>query len=319
MLAAIQAAGFGGNELCVLVASPRGQTGQTGVPLIEQTMTGHNPGATPLYAAACGGSLRCAKLLCEAGAKIDARTQNDASPLLVSCQVRARHSARSTGRTAPARSTSATAQRPRGTSEAPHVVPQHISAPPPLAPQNGHMGVAMLLSSYGAPRDVICTTYSGVDACSAATPASSDAEALAEEGGHTELLRWLVESRRYSPLHHVQALTAERALELLRAGHSPLARHHSSCKSAADIAAEHPRSPAAATILRAAAPWTPATHGLWGAGARARAAELCKLGYMLARHVDDLPGCRGKGSIQGALVDAWIGHVVPQAVTWELQ
>ena len=30
MLAAIQAAGFGGNELCVLVASPRGQTGQTG-------------------------------------------------------------------------------------------------------------------------------------------------------------------------------------------------------------------------------------------------------------------------------------------------
>ena len=90
MLAAIQAAGFGGNELCVLVASPRGQTGQTGVPLIEQTMTGHNPGATPLYAAACGGSLRCAKLLCEAGAKIDARTQNDASPLLVSCQVRAR-------------------------------------------------------------------------------------------------------------------------------------------------------------------------------------------------------------------------------------
>ena len=78
------------------------------------------------------------------------------------------------------------------------------------------MGVAMLLSSYGAPRDVICTTYSGADACSltAAAPASSDAEALAEEGGHTELLRWLVESRRYSPLHHVQA-----ALHLLYATH----------------------------------------------------------------------------------------------------
>ena len=280
MLAAIQAAGFGGNELHTLVpcAMPMpGQMGQTnfvmgqmGVPLIEQTMTGHNPGATPLYAAACGGSTRCASLLCMAGAKIDARTQNDASPLLVSCQ-------------------------------------------------NGHMGVAMLLSSYGAPRDVICTTYSGVDACSAAAPASSDAEALAEEGGHTELLRWLVESRRYSPLHHVQALTAERALELLRAGHSPVARHHSSCKSAADIAAEHPWSPAAATILRAAAPWTPGAHALWGAGARARAAELCKLGYLLARHVDELPGCRSKGSIQGAFVDAWLGHVMPQAVTWELQ
>jgi ankyrin repeat protein len=90
MLGAIQAAG--GHELRVLVpcAAPSGQAGHVGVPLIEQAMTGHNPGATPLYAAACGGSLRCAKLLCEAGAKIDARTQNDASPLLVSCQVRAR-------------------------------------------------------------------------------------------------------------------------------------------------------------------------------------------------------------------------------------
>ena len=73
------------------------------------------------------------------------------------------------------------------------------------------MGVAMLLSSYGAPRDVICSDWPGVDACSDDAPASSDAEALAEEGGHTRLLRWLIESRRYSPLHHVQALTPERA------------------------------------------------------------------------------------------------------------
>ena len=167
MLDAIQAAGFGGNELRVLVACPT-PTGQrrTEVALIEQSMTGHNPGATPLYAAACGGSLRCAKLLCEAGAKIDARTENDASPMLVSCQ-------------------------------------------------NGHMGVAMLLSSYGAPRDVICSDWPGVDACSDDAPASSDAEALAEEGGHTRLLRWLIESRRYSPLHHVQALTPERATQTL--------------------------------------------------------------------------------------------------------
>ena len=180
------------------------------------------------------------------------------------------------------------------------------------------MGVAMLLSSYGAPRDVICSDWPGVDACSDDAPASSDAEALAEEGGHTRLLRWLIESRRYSPLHHVQALTPERALELQRAGVSPVARQHSARKSAADLAAEHPSSPASAVILRAAAPWTPGTHALWGPGARARAVELCKLGYMLARHVDDMPGCRTKASIQGALVDAWIGHVMPHAITWEL-
>ena len=118
MLAAIQAAGFGGNELHVLVACATPKTGQMGqmrVPLIEQTMTGHNPGATPLYAAACGGSTRCASLLCKAGAKIDARTQNDASPLLVSCQVRARQ------RTAPQRT--APAQQP----SSPEVPPRHSS------------------------------------------------------------------------------------------------------------------------------------------------------------------------------------------------
>lgn len=299
MLDAIQAAGFDGNEE---------------VALIEQSMTGHNPGATPLYAAACGGSLRCAKLLCEAGAKIDARTENDASPMLVGCQVSARPRSAPHERTQHPRA--APARQPSGP-EAPHAAPQHARAPPPPAPQNGHMGVAMLLSSYGAPRDVICSDYPGVDACSADAPAS-DAEELAEEGGHTRLLRWLIESRRYSPLHHVQALSPERARGLLRAGVSPLARQHSARKSAADLAAEHPSSAASATILRAAAPWTPGTHALWGPGARARAVELCKLGYMLARHVDDMPGCRTKASIQGALVDAWIGHVMPHAITWEL-
>ena len=213
MLDAIQAAGFGGNELRVLVAcpTPKGQR-RTEVALIEQSMTGHNPGATPLYAAACGGSLRCAKLLCEAGAKIDARTENDASPMLVSCLVSAHPRSAPHERTQHPRA--APARQPSGP-EAAHAAPQHASAPPPPAPQNGHMGVAMLLSSYGAPRDVICSDWPGVDACSDDAPASSDAEALAEEGGHTRLLRWLIESRRYSPLHHVQALTPERATQTL--------------------------------------------------------------------------------------------------------
>ena len=174
MIAAIRA--IGGNDLHTVVACTT-TPGLSGVPLIEQPMAGHNPGATPLYAAACNGSLGCAALLCKAGATIDARTQNDASPLLVSCQ-------------------------------------------------NGHLGVAMLLSSYGAPRVVICTKFPGT------APASSDAEALAEEGGHTALLRWLVESRRYTPLHHVQALTVERASGLLRAGYSPLARHQGLSRAA---------------------------------------------------------------------------------------
>ena len=48
--------------------------GWEGVRLIEQLGV-DNPGATPLYAAACAGSVRCASLLCEAGANVDARGQ----------------------------------------------------------------------------------------------------------------------------------------------------------------------------------------------------------------------------------------------------
>ena len=53
---------------------------------VDQAMAGNNPGATPLYAAAMSGSLGCASLLCEAGAKINARTFNGASPMLVAAQ-----------------------------------------------------------------------------------------------------------------------------------------------------------------------------------------------------------------------------------------
>ena len=37
-----------------------------------------NPGATPLYAAAFAGSYRCVALMCEAGARVNARTANGA-------------------------------------------------------------------------------------------------------------------------------------------------------------------------------------------------------------------------------------------------
>ena len=60
-----------------------------------------------------------------------------------------------------------------------------------VACQEGHLEVAMLLSSYGASRDV--NVLSG-------------AELLAERGGHADLLRWLRESRQYAPLFHVLAL-----------------------------------------------------------------------------------------------------------------
>ena len=244
----------------------------------EQPMTVHNPGATPLYAAACAGSVRCACLLCEeAGAKVDARTSNDASPMLVCCQ-------------------------------------------------DGHLEVAQLLSSYGASRDPIfafcvpCGSEVRADgpilralmglSHRAAIPTSyspsSQAEKLAEKNGHTELLKWLRQSVEYPPLLHIEALTPQRTTALLRGGASPVERHGG--VTAAELAAKLPPSEAGRLILRAAAPWSPADHELWGAKARARASALLKLGYLIAdgRELD-----RG-------FVDVWIAGVLPLAVTHAL-
>ena len=57
----------------------------------EQAMTSINSGATALYAACIGRrceccSFRCASLLCEAGAVIDARTAQGATPMMAACQ-----------------------------------------------------------------------------------------------------------------------------------------------------------------------------------------------------------------------------------------
>ena len=142
-----------------------------------------------------------------------------------------------------------------------------------------------------------------------------------DPGGHLELLRWLVESRRYPPLHHTAALTARRATALLRAGVSPVAVPCGLHKSAADVAREHlreqPTSAASALLLRAAEPWSPGAHAIWGAGARARAVELCLVGYLLAHQLAESGSCAVHA--QGALIDAWIGNVMPQAITWDLQ
>ena len=91
-------------------------------------------------------------------------------------------------------------------------------------------------------------------------------------------------------LHHVRVLTPQRAIGLLRAGCSPhahavragpvaawtevrdwpegAASPDAMFQSPAELAREHehdPRVPAAKIILRAAEPWSPDTHQLWGA------------------------------------------------------
>ena len=68
----------------------------------------------------------------------------------------------------------------------------------------GHLGCVQLLSSYGASR-----TFSAL---------GHTAERIATFEGHHDIAAWLVTSRFWTPLHHLEVLTPERTLALLRAG-----------------------------------------------------------------------------------------------------
>ncbi|EOD36805.1 hypothetical protein EMIHUDRAFT_98209 [Emiliania huxleyi CCMP1516] len=190
--------------------------------------------------------------------------------------------------------------------------------------------------------------------------------------GSGRLLSWLEESRDWTPLHHIEALSKERALALLRDGAklhagspSPLERaraigdtlslyervevhgltraalnglvgvvesqseiaratgvdwstadekreaRHVSIKPA-NLKGEQARLPPrglVASLLLEAAVWSPRSHHTFPAEARARAAELMRIGYLFAHGSD-----RGRTT---ELVDVWRGHVVPFAVERE--
>ncbi|EOD05501.1 hypothetical protein EMIHUDRAFT_351152 [Emiliania huxleyi CCMP1516] len=120
--------------------------------------------------------------------------------------------------------------------------------------EDGHLEVAKLLSSYGASR--------------AATPFGTPEE-VANSRGHADLAAWLVASRGWTPLAHLETLTAARATSLLRSGASLHEGEPTPLRRAAGGEGE-----AAALVRRAAAPWSPASHSLFPAAARARAALL---------------------------------------------
>uniref|UniRef100_A0A0D3JBC8 Uncharacterized protein n=1 Tax=Emiliania huxleyi (strain CCMP1516) TaxID=280463 RepID=A0A0D3JBC8_EMIH1 len=128
------------------------------------------------------------------------------------------------------------------------------STPLSMACAEGHLEVAKLLSSYGASR--------------AATPFGTPEE-VANRAGHADLAAWLVASRGWTPLAHLETLTAARATSLLRSGASLREGEPTPLQRAAGGAGE-----AAALVRRAAAPWSPASHSLFPAAARARAALL---------------------------------------------
>ncbi|EOD30835.1 hypothetical protein EMIHUDRAFT_365236, partial [Emiliania huxleyi CCMP1516] len=161
--------------------------------------------------------------------------------------------------------------------------------------QDGHLEVAKLLSSYGASR--------------AATPFGTPEEVATEEG-HADLAVWLVASRGWTPLAHLETLTAARATSLLRSGASLHEGEPTPLRRAAGGEGE-----AAALVRRAAAPWSPASHSLFPAAARARAALLVLSIYEIHEryHLDSAGATNGIAALD-------FGHcVLGFAITRETQ
>lgn len=166
------------------------------------------------------------------------------------------------------------------------------------ASKAGNMQLVMLLSSYGASRG----EPAGYHGC---FPYGSEAESAARTAGYGEVADWLALSYGFTPLQHLQVLTPERAIALLRALEiSPRCGRPSPLQ----LAHQHPDCAAAPYVLSASAAWSPATNVLWPAPQRKRVAELCRIGQLLARH---------KSAHEGSFFDAFLWHVLPHAVTHE--
>jgi hypothetical protein len=202
-----------------------------------------------------------------------------------------------------------------------------------FASQQGHVECVRALLEAGA--DVLPLNNNGTCALDFARSSLETLQLLcayapSRQAVHAQLARspqplvepvsaqWLDATRRWSsPLHHFELLSLERVRALLAAG----ADLHAG-DGAAD--APTPRSMAAARlragdgpvdgrvalIVRAAAPWSPETHALFPAAAKARAVELLRVGWLLARRFQSDFACE----VEGAFFDAWLGHVMPHAI-----
>ena len=129
---------------------------------------------------------------------------------------------------------------------------------------------------------------------------------MANNRGHADLAAWLVASRGWTPLAHLETLTAARATSLLRSGASLHEGEPTPLQRAAGGEGE-----AAALIRRAAAPWSPASHSLFPAAAREYAVTVMRIGYQIALSPPDGAEARPDWS---ALSDVWREHVLPHAV-----
>jgi ankyrin repeat protein len=206
-------------------------------------------GHTPLHLACFQGHTDCARLLLSARASVDLANVDGDTPLYVASD----------------RGHVDCVELLLGAGALVDLAPHHVT-PLAIACEHGHIQCAKLLSSYGANRVFVGGTT---------------AEERTAFHGFNALAEWLALSREWSPLHHLELLSPERTRALLRGG-ADLHLTPSVCNTATPLERARqlaPKSASASLVVRAAGPWSPTTHELFGGAERTRAVRLVHLLY----------------------------------------
>jgi len=235
-------------------------------------------GFTALIFAAANNHERCTRALLEAGATVDQVEEKGFTALMLACQNNHELCARAL------LEAGADVNKAKG---------NHGLTALVMSAASGHLECVRQLSSYNASRIPKLVQ-------------------LTLQRGHALVAAWLEHSAGWSPLHHLEQLSAERARALLRAGACMNAlcgeardRRPTPLERAQTLGADVPVGAAAKLVLRAAKPWSPHNHDLFPASARAHAVALLHIGILLSRSF---------GTASQSLMDAWHYVVMPMAV-----
>jgi len=279
----------------------------------DKNATASSGGFTPLHIASSMGHVEVARVLADVGADLEQIAAHGLTALTAAAQ----H-----GHTPVVEVLISAGANIDHTSE-------HGVTPLHLACSEGHIETIEVLVAAGA--DLDCATDTGYTALEFSAfhnqlatakllslygAALGDSIELAEQQGHEELAEWLRCSIDFStPLHHLEAISEEKARGLLRGGADILAASREGGPTplglarAADARGEAPMGSPAWLVLLAAEPWSPDTHSLLPDEARQRARDLLFVGHGIAkrrRRPSRLDDC--------ALVDVWTHFVLPHAV-----
>jgi ankyrin repeat protein len=273
-------------------------------------------GMTPIDQACSHGRLECVRLLLRSGAAADGIDRAGRTPLMNACA--AGHVSCAEALISAGCDVDMAAAAPKSFGDG---TPDWRGFKAlTFAAGMGHLACVQVLRMHGAAMHGHGPLATAVD--------------VAEHRGHPQVAAWLQATAAFcTPLHFLELISADRARELVRAGADLHARDRPDSQAVAAQgdapAPNQPPSPleraqrllnmpasteggaqnnaAAAVVVRAAEPWSPASHALFPTSARERAVTMLKLGYQLAR--------RFAATEEQTMIDVWLDLVLPRVIT----